>query len=430
MSAPSEKDTTLSADQRQNLEAFDHDGHQEQLGATLSSLTSQCANEGTEAHETILAPANSSVHSERWGLAKYLKAGVAKITRDAAYYHYGNYVADRATGVKTFEQMPLYTRLGMHILYCGSIETAMLKSGYMQQLFLRESIAMGKTFDDPASKSKIPGFIAQFKLDTSDLARPDPTSYENFNDFFARGLRKGARPVAEPEDESVAVSSADCRLVVFPSLDLARAYWVKGRRFTIPQLLGGGATAEAEAASSQDASHYDAGALAIFRLAPQDYHRWHAPFSGRVTKIVDLDGCLMTVNPMAINEDLNVYTENKRSIAFLQTRHSATPVLVVAVGAMLVGSIAWTVREGDEVRRGEEMGLFKYGGSTVLMITPADMDFHFDEDLVRMSEGVPCSGNLAGGGNHLGAAGACETLVKVGWRVGKVMAPGKVTRDA
>ena len=50
------------------------------------------------------------------------------------------------------------------------------------------------------------------------------------------------------------------------------------------------------------ASEFNGGALAIFRLAPQDYHRFHWPVSGTVVDMYDIDGALMTVNPMAVRE--------------------------------------------------------------------------------------------------------------------------------
>ncbi|KAJ8607102.1 hypothetical protein MRB53_040538 [Persea americana] len=370
-----------------------YDGQQEDLGNTLSALVQ--SSEDNEVHESILAPAHSEEHVSRFGISKWLKAGYAHLTEDAAYYRYGNYVYNRKTGVKVFEQMPIYTRVGMHLLFCGSLEEAMVKGSYTQSVFERESVAMGKKFDSPESKAKIPGFIKQFNLDLSDLAVQDISKYENFNQFFSRGLKPGARPVAEPENSHRIVSAADCRLVVFDTIDLARKYWVKGKQFTISNLLQ----------SDDYAGAYTGGALAIFRLAPQDYHRWHSPVAGRIKMIKNLGHSLLSVNPMIVNENLDVFTENKRSIAVVETQHSKIPVLVVAVGAMLVGSIKWTVKEGDTIEKGQEMGMFLYGGSTVICVFPADFDVKFDDDL--------CKHSMEG----------CETQVSVGESVGRLRSP-------
>ncbi len=49
-----------------------------------------------------------------------------------------------------------------------------------------------------------------------------------------------------------------------------------------------------------EASKYEGGALGIFRLAPQDYHRFHVPVDGVVGEPHLIEGQYYTVNPMAI----------------------------------------------------------------------------------------------------------------------------------
>lgn len=55
--------------------------------------------------------------------------------------------------------------------------------------------------------------------------------------------------------------------------------------------------------------------MVIARLAPQDYHRWHMPVSGVLASKTPIAGALYTVNPIAINKNVNVYTQNKREVA-------------------------------------------------------------------------------------------------------------------
>jgi phosphatidylserine decarboxylase len=57
----------------------------------------------------------------------------------------------------------------------------------------------------------------------------------------------------------------------------------------------------------------------------------------------------------------------------------------VAVGALLVGSIGWTVSEGTKVRKGDELGYFAYGGSTVILLFPEEMRIEFDQDMRNWS---------------------------------------------
>lgn len=145
--------------------------------------------------------------------------------------------------------------------------------------------------------------------------------------------------------------------------------------------------------------------MAIARLAPQDYHRFHSPVTGVVQEIHDLKGELYTVNPQAINEDLNVFTLNKRSVMRITADlgdGKKQDVVFVAVGAMLVGSIGWSKKTGDTVQKGEELGWFQYGGSTTICVFPEASGIQFDKDILANSEK------------------SMETLVRVGMEIGSV----------
>jgi phosphatidylserine decarboxylase len=103
---------------------------------------------------------------------------------------------------------------------------------------------------------------------------------------------------------------------------------------------------------------------------------------------------------------LNVFTQNKRSVRELHTDLSPSPVLLVAIGALLVGSISWSVEEGQKVQKSEDMGYFAYGGSTVIVLFPQDMNVEFDEDISGWSKS------------------GFETILKVGMGVGTAKPAG------
>lgn len=129
----------------------------------------------------------------------------------------------------------------------------------------------------------------------------------------------------------------------------------------------------------------------MWRLAPQDYHRFHSPVTATVRSIKHIPGEYYTVNPQAINEDLDVFTANTRSIAILDAKltndtNVTVPVAFVAVGALLVGSITWVKKAGEDILRGENLGYFAYGGSTVIAIFPKKTNIKWDEDLWGASE--------------------------------------------
>ena len=236
------------------------------------------------------------------------------------------------------------------------------------------SIKQGKKYDDPASKSDIPGFIEFHNLDMSEVLLP-MDQFKNFNEFFYRALKPDARPCSAPDDPNILVSPADCRSVVFNRLDQATKIWVKGREFTIKRLLGD--------AYPEDAKRYENGAMGIFRLAPQDYHRFHIPVDGILREPKLIAGEYYTVNPMAIRSALDVYGENVRVICPIDSPKFGR-VMVICVGAMMVGSTVITRKEGEEVKRAEELGYFKFGGSTILVLFE-EGKMVYDADLVDNS---------------------------------------------
>src|SRR5438046_2644477 len=79
-------------------------------------------------------------------------------------------------------------------------------------------------------------FFRIHKLNVNELEKP-LNEYKTFNEFFYRKLKPGARICSEPQDISHAVSSADCRLNVFNSVEEAQRLWIKGQQFTLGNLF-------------------------------------------------------------------------------------------------------------------------------------------------------------------------------------------------
>ncbi|KAJ5594009.1 Phosphatidylserine decarboxylase-related protein [Penicillium hispanicum] len=284
-------------------------------------------------------------------------------------------VQDRITGQINEERMSVYVRLGIRLLYKG------LKSKDMEKKRIRRvlrslSIKQGRKYDDPASASQIRDFINFHQLDMTEVLLP-VEKFRNFNEFFYRALKPEARPCSAPDEPRIVVSPADCRSVVFDRMDNATSIWVKGREFSVERLLGN--------AYPEDAPRYRNGALGVFRLAPQDYHRFHVPVDGIMGEPKTIEGEYYTVNPMAIRSALDVYGENVRILVPIDSVAHGR-VMVVCVGAMMVGSTVITRKAGEKVSRAEELGYFKFGGSTLLVLFEEGM-VNFDTDLADNSRG-------------------------------------------
>ncbi|KAG6887647.1 hypothetical protein C0995_013752 [Termitomyces sp. Mi166 len=275
----------------------------------------------------------------------------------------------------------------------GAGATSRMEGGRARKLLKSLSFKQGVKYDSPQSAAEIPAFIEFHGLKVDEILDP-LDSFKTFNEFFyryiyvpllllltisnthtppRRKLKPSARPLDSPEDPYRLVSAADCRLMTFSTIDDATRLWIKGREFSISKLLGEAYAAEAE--------RYKDGALVIFRLAPQDYHRFHSPVDGRVGTMSVIAGEYYTVNPQAIRSSLDVYGENVRKIVPIDSPQFGR-VMAVCVGAMMVGSIKTTVQEGDYVRRGDEFGYFAFGGSTIVILFEKDR-VEWDEDLLK-----------------------------------------------
>ncbi len=228
----------------------------------------------------------------------------------------------------------------------------------------------GRKMDKPRSVHKVLPFIVEHDLDVDEFAK-QAMAYKTFNEFFYRKLKDTARPIcAEP---NAAVLPADGRHLVFPDVDKADGFYVKGERFDLDELLGGGHVAR----------QFAGGSMVISRLAPVDYHRFHFPCDGTPGKASEIKGPLFSVNPIALRRNIRYLVQNKRMITLLDSELFGT-VAMVEVGATMVGGIRQTYLAGTKLKKGSEKGLFKFGGSCVITLFQKGR-IGFDEDLRKQS---------------------------------------------
>lgn len=260
----------------------------------LSAITDEASKKHADEPKAHLHAPATEEHSHSWMRRLFPYKSLEEME---SAFHMGNFVIDRKTGEKSFEAMSMYVRMGMHLLYYGSEQERLLEWSKTKQLLKDQSEKMGREYDDPKSVAHIQPFIESFDLQDSlsQLEQPDPTKYKNFNEFFGRALRPDARPIDEPYSDKVVSCVADCRIATYPTIDLATKYWIKGYGFTLALLLG----------DVDLAKQFDGGSIAIQRLAPQDYHRWHSPSDGTVVSINDIPGSLCKRTLLPIMSDVS-----------------------------------------------------------------------------------------------------------------------------
>jgi phosphatidylserine decarboxylase len=251
----------------------------------------------------------------------------------------------------------------------------------------------GAKMNNPVSALRILPFIAKYGIDVDEFAK-SPFDYKTFNEFFFRALKPGVRPVAA--GEKVAVFPADGRHLAFPDVTTAPGFYVKGATFTLAEMLG-----EAKLPDSQRtlAHAFERGSMLISRLCPVDYHRFHFPVSGVPAESRAIDGWLYSVSPVALRRNLRYLVANKRQVTLIESP-AFGQVAMVEVGATNVGSIRQTYVPGRPMNKGDEKGMFAFGGSCVVTIFQRGR-ITFDADIVEQSA------------KHL------ETYAKIGDRLGE-----------
>lgn len=292
------------------------------------------------------------------------------------------YYIERSTGEKRVEKV--YGRRVLLLSY-GEGVFSWLFSTFVLSIFVRFpffSRLYGYLQKLPSSRKKIEPFIKDFHVDANEFASGE---FKSFNDFFIRKLKPEKRPIVQ--DPRVAAMPADGRYLVYPTFD---RFLVKGQSFSLFDFLQ----------SRADCNRYAEGSMAIIRLCPSDYHRFHFPCDGIATKARLINGPLHSVNPMALRKRFSILAENKRMLTEIDTDQFGT-ILYVEIGATNVGTIRQTYTPDQKVKKGAEKGYFEFGGSCIVLFFEKGR-IQFDDDLIRNTEnGFETRANF---GESLGSA--------------------------
>lgn len=217
--------------------------------------------------------------------------------------------------------------------------------------------------------------------------RPNaPSGWLTFNQFFARELNAGLRPISEPGDNHVVTSPADCMFRQSFAIDAesnipATTLKETHRYGNIKQLLEGSRYADA----------FAGGTFAHYMLPPSAYHRYHVPVAGRVEESFVISGRVYMEVDLEDHE-FRSKDSAQSGYEFTQVRGaltidtSSSPagdiglVAVVPVGMSHVASVAMTATPGTDVAKGEEFGYFQFGGSDIIVLFQEGVDPQIDSD--------------------------------------------------
>lgn len=237
----------------------------------------------------------------------------------------------------------------------------------------KESCYVLSTADDgwfgAAASAAIPNFAETFVCD------PDAHHYgfTSWDDFFTRHFRPGVRPIEFKENDAI-INSA-CESTVYKiehNVKERDRFWLKDQPYSLEHMLG----------SDELASHFVGGTIYQAFLSATKYHRWHSPVNGTIKKIVYISGTYYTESPATgfensegpdaagpNNSQAFITTIAARALIFIEANNSDIGMMgFLAVGMAEVSTCEVIVKEGQRVAKGDELGMFHFGGSTHCLI--------------------------------------------------------------
>jgi phosphatidylserine decarboxylase len=233
------------------------------------------------------------------------------------------------------------------------------------------SWAAGLYYDSHHSCRLIKPFCDRFSIDMKE-SQLEIEDFTSFNDFFTRRLRPECRP--QDLSPNTLTAPADGRYTLLENLGSTRSIHVKGEALSLSQLLG----------SSHLAARFYGGSGVICRLCPADCHRFYFPVSAHANEPTWINGSLFSVNPIATQTYPWIFWRNRRIVTLLDTDGFGS-IAYLEIGATNCGSITQTFVQNSWVRKGEEKGFFKLGGSAiVLLFEPGQL--RFANDLQELSK--------------------------------------------
>jgi phosphatidylserine decarboxylase len=206
--------------------------------------------------------------------------------------------------------------------------------------------------------------------------RSDPHwGWKSYNDFFHRAIKPEARPIAGPDDPTVIVSANDGHLLTIArGVKRTDQFWLKGEPYSLADMLDHGAYVD----------RFVDGYVFQSFLSGANYHRWHAPVDGTVEEAYVVNGLQFSdaesagPDPGADLAEGYYASVNTRGLVFIKAGNTAIgTVCVIPIGITEISSVEITVKAGDKVRKGDQLGYFSYGGSTLALVFQHGAIDHF-----------------------------------------------------
>jgi len=217
--------------------------------------------------------------------------------------------------------------------------------------------------------------------------------FTSWDDFFTKTFRDGKRPVASPDKDNIIANACESApYKIAENVKLRERFWIKGQPYSLQHMLK----------NDELVNKFKGGTVYQAFLSAKSYHCWHSPVSGTIVKAYVQDGTYYSEAPAygfynPLHPDPDAHPDNKpddagpndsqgyisevatRAIIFIKADNPDIGLMCfLPIGMAEVSSCDITVYEGQHVKKGEQIGMFHFGGSTHCLIFGPHVKLKFD----------------------------------------------------
>ncbi|KAK0431383.1 phosphatidylserine decarboxylase [Desarmillaria tabescens] len=226
---------------------------------------------------------------------------------------------------------------------------------------------------------------------------PDPDAvnrgFTSWDHFFTREIQAQARPIDFPENKTLIHSACESTVYrIRTGVKDHDQFWLKGQAYSIYDML------YRDAAAAQS---FVGGTVYQAFLSPQDYHRWRCPIDGTITRAEVVPGTYYAVIPDAgaevgdpdlqpgdphgalIRSQAWLTHSSTRAIIYIQADNPVIGLVAfIGVGMAEVSTCTVSVKSGQKVSTGDELGMFHFGGSSHALIFGPQVKVTFADHVI------------------------------------------------
>ncbi|KAH7337324.1 phosphatidylserine decarboxylase-like protein [Rhizoctonia solani] len=246
----------------------------------------------------------------------------------------------------------------------------------------------------PTASKHMPNFVGTYKCDPS----AEYYGFKSWDDFFTRELLPDARPVEYPDPKYQSVITSACESGVYKiayNVKERDSFWLKGEPYSLRDMLN----------NDPHTDQFIGGTIYQAFLSAYKYHRWASPVTGTIDRFEIIPGTYYAESPVEGFDNPDgpdpagpnlsqayITAIAARAVIWIQVDNPEIGLMgFIAVGMSEVSTCEVTVRKGDKVSKGDQLGMFHFGGSTHCLVFRRGVKVTFEVEVgqeVELNKGI------------------------------------------